>query len=223
LEIVGDIKIADGTQGPGKVLTSDATGLASWQTPPSGGGGSGTFISDTDNDTKVQTEESIDEDKIRFDTAGFERMVIDEAGNVGIGTTTPAEQLHVENPTSGGRAFLQIETSHATNWHEAGLRIKTPQNTWHLRLDDDLNNNVLDGSLGLRSGDLGTEVMVWAEAGNVGIGTINPNNLFNRPAKLRNRSHCRCLDNLQLQTMENQYPNHDRRSGNRKTPARCSF
>ncbi len=31
LEIVGDIKIVNGTQGAGKVLTSDATGLASWQ------------------------------------------------------------------------------------------------------------------------------------------------------------------------------------------------
>lgn len=32
LEIAGDIKIVDGTQGAGKVLTSDATGSASWQT-----------------------------------------------------------------------------------------------------------------------------------------------------------------------------------------------
>ncbi len=31
LGISGDIKIVDGTQGAGKVLTSDATGLASWQ------------------------------------------------------------------------------------------------------------------------------------------------------------------------------------------------
>jgi hypothetical protein len=38
LDIVGSIKIADGTQGVGKVLTSNASGLASWQTV---GGGSG--------------------------------------------------------------------------------------------------------------------------------------------------------------------------------------
>jgi uncharacterized protein (TIGR02145 family) len=31
LDVVGTIKITDGTQGEGKVLTSDATGLASWQ------------------------------------------------------------------------------------------------------------------------------------------------------------------------------------------------
>ena len=33
LDIVGNIKIADGTQGAGKVLTSDENGLASWQAP----------------------------------------------------------------------------------------------------------------------------------------------------------------------------------------------
>ncbi len=31
LEVIGDVKIVDGNQGSGKVLTSDANGLASWQ------------------------------------------------------------------------------------------------------------------------------------------------------------------------------------------------
>ncbi|PWJ52747.1 hypothetical protein CLV98_1325 [Dyadobacter jejuensis] len=41
LNVEGNIKIVDGNQGTGKVLTSDATGLGSWQTPysaPVGGG-----------------------------------------------------------------------------------------------------------------------------------------------------------------------------------------
>ena len=36
LDIAGTIKIVDGTQGQDKVLTSDANGLASWQTPVGG-------------------------------------------------------------------------------------------------------------------------------------------------------------------------------------------
>ncbi len=36
LEVNGTIKITDGTQGAGKVLTSDANGKGSWQTPSSG-------------------------------------------------------------------------------------------------------------------------------------------------------------------------------------------
>jgi len=55
-----------------------------------------TKLTDADNDTKIQVEESSDEDKIRFDVAGSEAMIIDAAGNVGIGTTTPAKVLHVD-------------------------------------------------------------------------------------------------------------------------------
>jgi hypothetical protein len=39
-----------------------------------------TFITDLDADTKIQVEESADEDKIRFDVAGSEAVVID--GNI---------------------------------------------------------------------------------------------------------------------------------------------
>ena len=39
-------------------------------------------MQDSDGDTKIQVEESSDEDKIRFDTAGSERMVIDHTGVV---------------------------------------------------------------------------------------------------------------------------------------------
>jgi hypothetical protein len=39
LDIAGQIKISDGTQSAGKVLTSDDNGLASWQTSTSGSGG----------------------------------------------------------------------------------------------------------------------------------------------------------------------------------------
>jgi len=52
-------------------------------------------VSDADNDTKIQVEESSDEDKIRFDTAGSERMVITHEGKVGIGVATPSSMLDI--------------------------------------------------------------------------------------------------------------------------------
>jgi hypothetical protein len=93
---------------------------------------------------------------------------------VGVGTTTPNEKLDIENATSGGTAFLKIETSHASAWGEAGLRIKTPQNRWDLRMDDDSNNDLPAGALGLTSQGAGAEVVVFTEAGDVGIGKTSP-------------------------------------------------
>jgi hypothetical protein len=121
-------------------------------------------------DLSVKTEGSVyfrddgDANWVEFD--GVNRQV-------GVGTTAPDERLQVENSVSGGRAFIQLETSHATNFGETGIRFKTPQNTWHLRMDDYTNNNLADGALGLRS-QTGIESMTWLEGGNVGIGTTNP-------------------------------------------------
>jgi hypothetical protein len=99
---------------------------------------------------------------------------IDNANRlVGVGTTAPDERLQVENDAASGRSFLQLETSHATDFGETGIRFKTPQNTWHLRMDDYTNNNLQDGALGLRS-QVGVEAMTWLEDGKVGIGTTNP-------------------------------------------------
>jgi ribosomal protein L24E len=73
------------------------------ETDLTGGGGS---TADADGDTKIQVEESSDEDKIRFDTAGSERMIIDNAGNVGIGVTAPDQKLEV-----AGAIHISGETS----------------------------------------------------------------------------------------------------------------
>ena len=105
LEVAGKIKITGGTPGNNKVLTSDAAGLATWQTP------SLTALQDVDSDTKIQVEESDDEDKIRFDVGGAEKMIIDNTGNVGIGKTDPGAKLDV----AGGIRAQQICDESGTN------------------------------------------------------------------------------------------------------------
>ena len=57
-------------------------------------------LEDKDGNTKVQVEESSDENKIRFDTAGTERMIITDAGLVGIGTSAPISELDVAGKIS---------------------------------------------------------------------------------------------------------------------------
>jgi len=96
------------------------------------------------------------------------------SNRVGIGTENPGGTLHLKSDESGGSNYLIIESSHATNWGATGLLFQTPQNTWHFRMDDDSNNDIPDGAIGLRSIGHG-EVMTWSENGRVGIGTTGPN------------------------------------------------
>jgi len=73
--------------------------------------GDSDLFTDLDGDTQIQVEESPDEDKIRFDTQGNERMIIDENGNVGIGTTSPGETLTV----SGTAQITTLSAGSATD------------------------------------------------------------------------------------------------------------
>jgi len=86
LEVSGQVKITGGTPGAGKVLTSDATGLAAWQTP-TGGGGS---LSGTTNYVT----------KFTSPTTGGNSQLFDNGTRVGIGTITPASKFHVTDATT---------------------------------------------------------------------------------------------------------------------------
>jgi hypothetical protein len=125
-----------------------------------------------DNDVYLRPDDDI---YVRPD-GGSDWIRIDPgAKEVGIGTTEPTEMLHLENPAGGGKAFMKLETSHTTDWGEVGMRIETPDNMWHLRMDDDSHNNLPDtGSLALRSQNSGIEVMTWTNDGHVGVRTTEP-------------------------------------------------
>ena len=53
-------------------------------------------LEDKDGNTKVSVETSDNEDKIRFSTAGAERMIITNDGKVGIGTSSPGYALDID-------------------------------------------------------------------------------------------------------------------------------
>ena len=65
---------------------------------------------DADADTLIQVEESSDEDKIRFDIAGSEKMVLDSTG-LGIGTASPSTSLDI---VRAGVQPLRLESSSGT-------------------------------------------------------------------------------------------------------------
>ena len=93
---------------------------------------------------------------INFKLLSSEKMRITSSGNVGIGTTSPAEKLHV----FGGAAAVKIDST--TN--EASLKYTNSTTTANIKLA----NNDLKTELG------GAERMRILANGNVGIGTTSP-------------------------------------------------
>ena len=88
-----------------------------------------TSLADANNDTKITVEASPNEDIIRFNTNGTERMQISKAGYIGIATTAPTSTL-----TANG-SFAYKVTVYNTN----------PPN---LNLDDTMSYVEITGNFG---------------------------------------------------------------------------
>jgi len=91
LDVAGQVKITGGAPGVGKVLTSDAAGLASWEASS----GAGLLTTANTNTLAADTDANEADSKLYFEVDGLKRMIIDASGKVGIGTTTPQYQLDV--------------------------------------------------------------------------------------------------------------------------------
>mgnify|MGYP006874404855 CR=1 FL=1 len=143
-------------------------------------------LEDGDSDTKIQVEETADEDKIRFDTAGTERMIIDASGNVGIGTTSPDAKLDISvaksatRPTIGAGTQLLIESTANTSAFTAmSILGGNSSGASQINLGDVNDENV--GQIGYYHADNSMRFVVNANeraridsSGNVGIGTTSP-------------------------------------------------
>ncbi len=92
LTVADTLRIKDGYHFPttdgnaSQILTTDGNGTLSWTTQ------NDTLLSDADGDTKIQVEESSDEDIIRFDLGGKEYLVLDNG--------------RIETINTGGSVFL---------------------------------------------------------------------------------------------------------------------
>ncbi|WII71698.1 tail fiber domain-containing protein [Bdellovibrio sp. 22V] len=146
LEVNGQIKVTGGTPGAGKVLTSDAAGLATWQDLPSSakvwsqGGSGGIYYS----------------------------------GNVGIGTNTPTQKLSVLGvieSLSGGFKFPDGSTqTSASQWAFSGGYIRS---IYPVNITGDL---FIDrgGPTQVRIGASSGMSTYFNNGSNVGVGTVNP-------------------------------------------------
>ena len=100
---------------------------------------------------------------IRFGTNNTERARIDAAGNIGIGTTSPVANLHVNSSTT--ESVLQLTTSTSGALISDGLRIAMIGNVAAFLLRE---------SADMWFATSNTERLRITAAGDVGIGTTSP-------------------------------------------------
>ena len=109
-----------------------------------------------------------DNNRMQFTTNGSERMRIDSAGNVGIGTISPAQLIH--GKTTSGNAFVRIERASQTTG-QVGLQVGggTGSTDWFTYMPTSSNDLAFFGN--------SAERMRIDSSGNVGIGTSSPSGL----------------------------------------------
>lgn len=84
MDITGSIKITDGSQGAGKILTSDANGLASWQTASSGALAGWNLNGNAGTTPATQFIGTSDSKDLVFRTNNIERARFTASGNLAI-------------------------------------------------------------------------------------------------------------------------------------------
>ena len=152
---------------------------------------------DTDENTRVQVEETANDDVIRFDTAGSERMIIDKTGNVlfanpgnfertPMNPTPPTAVLGVNGTASTHHGRLRLTAGSQDTFDDSqGASIDLHGN------DATANTGILDLVAGQAASGSNAAIKFWTNStgaiggqaprmaitgnGNVGIGNTNPN------------------------------------------------
>ena len=103
LQVQGAIHMVDGNESAGYIPVSDANGTMTWTDPTTISSATGNELVDSDNDTKIQVEESADEDIIRFDIAGTEAYAMTRTAitNVPVLSFGGTPSFYVGNDISG--------------------------------------------------------------------------------------------------------------------------
>lgn len=118
LEVQGNVKIVDGTQGASKVFTSNATGVGSWQTPSaasvSAWGLPGNALTGTEH-SPTEFFGSTNNFDVIFKENNSEFMRIRD-GKLGIGNPAPDQMLHLGGiDPSDGVGFIRLSESTSAN------------------------------------------------------------------------------------------------------------
>ncbi len=151
LDVIGKVKITDGTEGVGKLFVSNAAGVGSWQDAASALSGIEPWFSTTTNTGATSNTENIY-----------------SLGKVGIGTTNPIWQLDVRKSTANSELIAHFVNSGGQTTTEAQVAIGGGPGQWMKIVG-------YNGTLGFRGYNTNAEVVTMKTSGAVGIGTTAPN------------------------------------------------
>lgn len=165
LHVVGKIRMVDGSQANGRVLTSDAAGIATWRNASDNAWG---LIGNIATNPATQFVGTIDSQPLVLRTNNLEQFRLTETGDVGIGTNAPVGNLELRktNPVlrvaadDFSSSFLQLYE--ITGGNPFGYQFQYDGNLDKLHLW----SKGFAGNDGIR--------MTWLKDGKVGIGTTNP-------------------------------------------------
>ena len=142
------------------------------------------LMGDTSSDTQGKVLYDNSSDFMSLHANGAERMRLDSSGNVGIGTTSPSEPLHVNEGTGGVSTTLLLQNSSASvDGRGTNLTFKS-SSTEIGQIQSKTSSDATSGILAFKTASSGTlsEQMRIDKNGNVGIGTTSPSQLLNLKA-----------------------------------------
>jgi len=143
-------------------------------------------------------------DQVAVATNGTGRLFVDASGNVGIGSTSPEQLLHLLKNQNGSTGFL-VDNQWGTSGASASLTLKTADvagsSTATFTIDKYKNGSVTianneTNSAGNLSFNVGSsERLRITSAGLVGIGTSTPANIFHAHSASSNSSTIQLTNN----------------------------